>query len=301
MRSFAYILAPSYSGSTLLTLLLARHPGLATVGELKATSMGNIDEYMCSCGSRIRNCEFWAKLGDHLAQQGISFDLGDFETTYRAPQRPIVDRWLRARYQGELSEAVRMLALSLTPSGRRTLTRVTRRNVAIASAVCEIEGAEVFLDGSKEPVRLRHLLRAGLPDPRVIHIVRDGRAVTSSALGHEYEQLDVAARDWRETHAEALRLRRRLPAGAFVTVKYEEFCADPDRVVRRLVAFLGLDPAGLRPPGLAPKRHILGNSMRLRRLDSIRPDEKWRAKMSAEQVARFERIGGEMNRRFGYV
>ena len=58
-----YILAPSFSGSTLLTYLLAQHPRVATVGELKATRMGSIDEYRCSCGEPMRTCEFWQALG----------------------------------------------------------------------------------------------------------------------------------------------------------------------------------------------------------------------------------------------
>ena len=41
-----YILAPSYSGSTLLTYLLSQHDAIATVGELKATSRGDLDTYI---------------------------------------------------------------------------------------------------------------------------------------------------------------------------------------------------------------------------------------------------------------
>ena len=43
-----YILAASHSGSTLLAMLLGSHPDVCTVGELKATSLGNVEEYLCS-------------------------------------------------------------------------------------------------------------------------------------------------------------------------------------------------------------------------------------------------------------
>ena len=55
MTDLIYIMSPSFSGSTLLTFLMGAHPSVATVGELKATSLGDIDEYDCSCGSRIRH------------------------------------------------------------------------------------------------------------------------------------------------------------------------------------------------------------------------------------------------------
>ncbi len=43
-----YILAASHSGSTLLSLLLGSHPEITTIGELKATSLGDPDQYRCS-------------------------------------------------------------------------------------------------------------------------------------------------------------------------------------------------------------------------------------------------------------
>ena len=36
--------------------------------------------------------------------------------------------------------------------------------------------AEAFLDGSKDPIRLKFLLDAGLWDVKVVHLTRDGRA-----------------------------------------------------------------------------------------------------------------------------
>ena len=57
-----YILAPSYTGSTLLTFLLAQHKSIATIGELKATAREDLETYRCSCGSLMRKCHFWKTL-----------------------------------------------------------------------------------------------------------------------------------------------------------------------------------------------------------------------------------------------
>ncbi|MGH8543075.1 MAG: hypothetical protein ACREX3_05465 [Gammaproteobacteria bacterium] len=43
--TLAYIASPSYSGSTLMTFLLGGHPAVATVGELKAAGIGDVDRY----------------------------------------------------------------------------------------------------------------------------------------------------------------------------------------------------------------------------------------------------------------
>src|ERR1041384_2871141 len=55
----AYILSASHSGSTLLAMLLGAHPDACTVGELKLTSMGDVNQYRCSCGDRLMTCSFW--------------------------------------------------------------------------------------------------------------------------------------------------------------------------------------------------------------------------------------------------
>ena len=76
---FVYIASPSYSGSTLLTFLLAAHPEVASIGELKASAMGDADAYTCSCGAPIRRCPFWRRVCDELARRGLDFDLDDFQ------------------------------------------------------------------------------------------------------------------------------------------------------------------------------------------------------------------------------
>jgi hypothetical protein len=301
MRSFVYILSPSYSGSTLLTILLARHPRIATIGEMKATSMGDIAKYQCSCGTLIGDCPFFSQLRTECAAQGAPFELTDFGTHYRRYDRPVLDLLMRAPLQSGWGETVRTAGLALVPGGRRTMHEIARRNRVMADAICKIQNADVLLDGSKEPNRFHFLMKAGFPDPHVIHIVRDGRANANSALGHGLEGLDVATREWRDTHAQALRVKAWLPADRFLTLRYEDLCASPDEVVAKLFRFIGVDPAEAHTAETAPPMHILGNSMRLKPLTGIQRDERWRRELSSEQLARFDRLGGDMNRRFGYV
>ena len=83
-RDLVYILAPSYTGSTLLTFLLAQHKGIATIGELKATARGDLETYRCSCGSLMRECHFWEKVTDRMQKADVSFTLDDFGTHFQS-------------------------------------------------------------------------------------------------------------------------------------------------------------------------------------------------------------------------
>jgi hypothetical protein len=47
--------------------------------------------------------------------------------------------------------------------------------------------------------------------------------------------------------------------------------------------------------------YILGNEMRLKRRTTVTLDERWRRDLGADALDRFERLGGSLNRRLGYV
>lgn len=301
MKRFVYIISPSYSGSTLLTILLARHREIATIGELKATAMGDLDQYTCSCGVGIRNCPFFTELATRLRDQDIDFTLENFGTHYRAFDHPLIDPFLRTRIRDARFEKLHALITKKVPAIRDRVAATHKRNRAIATATCDIQNRPVFLDGSKEPSRLRYLLQADLPDIRVIHLVRDGRAVTNSALGHEYESLEVAAADWRDTHLEAQRIRALLPTSAFKRLHYEDLCRDPRKNVAELCRFLSLDPDQIDWDAPPTDFHILGNKMRQRPLDEIRLDERWKTNLRENHLRRFGRIAGALNREFNYV
>ena len=132
-----YILSPSYSGSTLLTLLMANHPQIGTIGELKATSMGDIESYRCSCGNYIKSCEFWGTLTRSLQSEGSDLDLSDFNTHFSS------SGWLRnkimsARVQGTFLELLRHLALNYIPPIRSEEKTLLDRNQLLMRHICRV-------------------------------------------------------------------------------------------------------------------------------------------------------------------
>lgn len=301
MTDWAYILSPSYSGSTLLTFLLAGHPEVATIGELKASAMGDVDSYVCSCGMRIRECSFWQRVGEELAHRRLSFDLSDFGTRFRLPKRPLADRFMRSRFRGRVFESARDLALRVLPGARRGYRRIIDRNRTLSEVILHIQGGTIFLDGSKEPIRLKYLLGSAFCDIKVIYLIRDGRGTANSYMKHYSTSMPTAAREWRLTHEAIDRLVSCLPAGSWIKVHYEELCRDADGTLASIFAFLGLDAARAVRDYQSVEHHILGNSMRLRGTSEIRLDEKWKATLTPTDIETFQRLAGDLNRRYGYT
>ena len=297
---YAYILAPAHSGSTLLAMLLASHPQVVSVGETSAVhAAGNGDTGLCSCAAPLDACAFWTRVRGWLEQRGIRWDARSFQTTFRAPRRPLVDRLLRAEYRGPLLEALRDGLLALAPGWRKRAAEILRCNEALIEAALALRGARVFVDSSKQPHRLKFLLRSRTLRTRVIHLLRDGRGVTASYI-RKGLPVERAVDEWRRSVVSEEHILRRMPAERVTTLRYEALCADAEGAARRLWDFLGVDSsAGLShwPPA---EHHVLGNRMRLSASEPIRSDERWRTTLGRRELDFFERSAGAVNRRYGY-
>ncbi len=323
MTRLAYILAASHSGSTLLAMLLNAHPDVCSVGELKATSLGDAERYRCSCGEFIRRCSFWRRVSEGMARRGIDFDIAAAGTHFGAGGSAYIARLLRPLHRGRLFEAARDVALRLSPAWRREYPRVQRRNAALAETLCELTGARVVVDSSKVGLRLKYLLRNRDLDVKVIRLIRDGRAValtytdpasfadavdpalrgggTGGDRRAERLSLAEAAREWRRSNEEAEEIVRGMDASRCIEVRYESVCSDTAATLCRLWGFLGVDPSRGTGDFRSAEHHVLGNGMRLDATSEIRLDERWRTALSWADLATFDAVAGELNCRYGYV
>jgi hypothetical protein len=317
-----YLLGPSHSGSTLLALLLGSHPEIATVGELKQTSLGDLERYRCSCGVEILACPFWSAVREDLRQGGWAFAPGDGSTDLLAGTGSYVRRLLRPLHRGPAFERARDLALHMAPSWRGHLARWQRANARLAEVVCRLTGKKVVVDSSKIGIRLKYLLQNPALDVRVLRVIRDGRAVMltymdparfadarderlrggGSGGDRAAERLSAAgaAREWRRSNEEAACVLRGLHPDAWHEVRYEQLCADPQATLRPILGWLGVDPdASL---GLARGAyHVVGNGMRLDSTREVRLDERWKTALDPEALGTFDAVAGALNRGLGYA
>ncbi len=296
-RRLAYIMGPNYSGSTLLTLLLADHPQIATVGELKASAMGDINTYYCSCGEVLTDCHFWKTVQDKMSAACHDFTFDNFNTHFRALQNPFVDLLLRSTIRGPLLETLRAIGFVLSPTAQATRRAIILQNQTIIDIICNLQQAENFLDDSKEPIRLQYLLKANLWDIRTIQLIRDGRGVANSFMRHNKTTMSQAARQWLHTQRECDRMARLLGKSRCLTIYYEDLCQEPASTLLSIYNFLNLATETITSQRT---KHIMGNQMRLGSLKDIRLDEKWKHALSVDDLEIFNQTAGELNHLHGY-
>jgi hypothetical protein len=296
---YVYILSASHSGSTLLTMLLAAHPDVASIGETSAAfKEATGDSALCSCALLQRDCPFWRRLRERLGRSGRFSGNERLSLEFRFREGSPMDRLLRAEIRGPVFEFIRDVAVSRHPAWRRRRRRLEDANVLAAEEALAWSGGRVFVDSSKEALRLKFMMCIPRFRVRVIHLIRDGRGVTASYLRKKPGDITRAVMEWRRSLISQQHILRRFSAEQTTRVRYEDLCSDVDRTVRRLYAFIGVDPTVKMRRHF--EHHILGNRMRLRGIDEIRHDERWRTKLSNTDLAVFERLAGTVNRHYGY-
>jgi hypothetical protein len=183
---------------------------------------------------------------------------------------------------------------------RKAISDMGWHTWSLASAVLERTGKSVFVDTARDHQRPKYLATHPLLDVKVIHLIRDPRGNSASIMKHTGVNAAGAARRWRHYNVEAARVKRHLPERSWMTLYYEDLCADPGGVLDRISDFLEVGRSRSRPEPRDAKRHIIGNPMRLKALNEIREDRSWQTDLGSRELDVIARIAGSASRGLGF-
>lgn len=300
------------SGSTLAERLLGELPGVCVAGEVvHLWQRGVTDNERCGCGTEFCRCEFWSAVAGAAFGGWSKIDAGRI-----AELRASVDR---TRFIPRLARR------SMPDSLRRDLAEYTDYYLRLYRAVADVSGCRTVVDASKHASLAFCLSRRGDIDLRVIHVVRDSRAVAYSwttlvprpeAGGRSYMTRyspSRAAREWNTQNASfQLLARRQTPV---LRVRYEDLVGGVKPTLRVISGFAGLtvDEPGLAFVGGGGGEHeqwaefsgahtAAGNPMRFATGKiTIRPDDRWRTAMPGSQRRAVTALTLPLLNHYGYV
>jgi Sulfotransferase family len=146
------------------------------------------------------------------------------------------------------------------------------------------------------------------PHGQMIILVRDGRDLVESGMGSFNWDFEEAATRWASAADEIDRFSAR-GDGRSVIVRYEELVTSVEPTLRKVLAFLSLDPARY-DYARAAEQPVRGSSsfgkkdsvswQEVPKTPEFRPIGRWRS-WDAERIKRFDAIAGQELRRLGYV
>lgn len=276
--TLVYILGSGRCGSTLLDFLLKGHPQILGLGELATL-----------------NKEFKPLLTpDRMTQK--------FSESY-------VPFWQEVKRRYESASGVSFEEINLSHPTWRTIASWraddfeswAKPNEIILSCMHELSGAKILTDASKFSQRLYLLHRSGLFNIKVIHLVRDGRAVTHSYI-RRYASFAGGLRLWITTALSSFYLRQKFKRTDWLQVKYEEFVTKPEDTLKVICAFLGLNvEPGMLAYRTSPYFGVGGNPLVKEREDEqILLDERWKRELGFKHRLIFALTAGWLNRLYGY-
>lgn len=286
-----YVGGYARSGSTLIGRVLSEPQDMVCVGETRFLwSRGLINNVDCGCGQPFRSCPFWGAVGDeafggwdrinaeHLTEVDRVTNLPQALPFHWAP-------WLRPGMSEKIREYVDYLA-------------------SLYAAIARVSGAKMIIETSKDPTFACLLRRIPRSDVRVVHLVRDSRAVAYSWTRRRKmpspigEQVFMPQSSPTETAIKWLAWN----AGCYVLaaarfpylrLTYENFVADPRAMLGKLSGFTdeALVPSESHLRGKEVKlgeHHIFsGNPMRATTgWLPVRIDNEWQTQLSRSNFAK---------------
>ena len=284
----------SRSGSTIIDTILGSAPGAVAVGELRGlwAKLAYGTGSTCGCGRPLRDCPFWSEV--------VAEALGRLDAEAAGRIAAAEARHVRTR--------PKQLAGVLAGSGAaRAYGAILGR---VYGALASVGSAPLVVDSSKAPA---HVLEAALHadvDVRVLHLVRDPRAIAHSWMRRGIETFEFgpgsSSVNWLFMNASVdLLLRRRL-GDRLRVLRYEDFARDPRGTLSAVAEWAGL-PAGSLPfvdgshVRLLENHTVGGNPRRFSTgTVAIAPDDEWRSRMEPGARLAATLPAAPLLRRYGY-
>jgi hypothetical protein len=259
-----FIAGAGRSGSTLLGSLLARRPATLHVGELfYLWDRGLTDGWRCGCGTPVPACPLWRTVVSTTSPPVVPHRLVD-----------VRERHLRVR---QLRRLQRHVVSANPPHDLLELASTTERLIRGAA---EATGADLVIDSSKRPAAALLLHHLTSLDVRVVHLVRDPRAVAHSWSRPKWNPADGGWMPHRSIWGSSLDWlamnwavdRYLSPTVPTLRISYEDLVSDTQTTLDLIWAHLGR-PASPGGPTI-PEHTVSGNPSRFTSSDIV-PDMGW--------------------------
>jgi hypothetical protein len=222
------------NGSTIIGNILNEVPGVFHVGELHflwRNSVGRGANGSCGCGRPLTECALWSEVLRTVRPAGLSAKAHADAVIRRQLSCVRTRHTWRVLRRGLYRDDVREHADLMTRT-YRTIAGLTDARVIVDTTKIPGEAALLpYLDGVR---------------PYYVHLVRDPRAVAQSwSTEKDYCYVMSSPKSTAYWHgfnvASQAILRHHRERSVFL--RYEDFIADPETTIGRLLRFCGADPA----------------------------------------------------------
>lgn len=300
-----YIAGAGRSGSTIVDNILGQIPGFFSAGEITYIWQRFIvEQRKCGCGEVGKNCPVWSKVLARIGSPG-----------------PEVASLMVAKARS--ASRIRHVPSMVAPGGDDRLhstlgSPYLDRLGDLYKAVTEVTRSNVIIDSSKFPGYGKVVSSLHGVDVRVMHLVRDSRAVAYSWLrtkpqpdtdlrSHMMQRkVTTVAPRWITANLATEVLFGR-GSRSYVRIRYEDFAAEPHKILDAALQRIGLGklPAGIVEDGYAEldtTHTVSGNPSRFSTGSiALRVDDEWRSALERRDSRLVTSLTFPLLARYGYL
>ena len=118
-------------------------------------------------------------------------------------------------------------------------------------------------------------------------------------IKHNEISMEQAATVWAKKIDEIESARGQLGTTEVLNVKYEDLCQNVETSLESICDWIGVSSYVEHSSDTRPQ-HLLGNSMRLVKLEKVAVDVSWKERLSSNELRIFGKIAGDRNAAMGY-
>jgi hypothetical protein len=291
-----YILGRAFTGSTLLEMILDVHSKVMSTGEMIYLKRiyENRNKIQCSCLKNAGECNLWSEVLSNYHQK--------FKNKY---QKNIFELSPKKSY-------IKLILHQNELFTQNELSEYREKNQFLFNELRQKTGKNIFVDSSKDPMRLYLLKKIGLFNIKIIYLYRDGRASIDSFKKRNRQSYNIFSRLLRVVGGEYIMrnmLRQKFDREEYFGLKYEDLTTNFHQEIKALLEFLDLkDEESIFTDKSRNdyfihqinehNSHIVGgNIYRLQKVTEIKNYENWRKNLNYQEKFLFSLLGGKITNR----
>ena len=142
----------------------------------------------------MSKCSFFREIQACMESEGVDFDPVNMKLRFRLSENPRLDRMLVGLTGRPVLNRMRNKVRNYMPVVRSRIKSILRRNESFVRNALKISGKKVFVDATRNVGRIELLNSHPNIYVKIIHLVRDPRGYTYSALRHDNTSAMTAER-----------------------------------------------------------------------------------------------------------
>jgi hypothetical protein len=294
LRENIFVCGMSRSGTTLLTTILDSHPDVSMGYELLPTNLPTVDQMINILEEKIKQYQNEIV---YICKDINASNLNNFSKFIKqcnrsniSPQE-LLNLLKSARHNDELSSSTNQLAFRVAIS-QLVVDQKRRKEKTVA------QGFKINTPAFEEVHRL-------IPNSTFLYIIRDPRDVVASHFQRKFNRsVSQIIKAWRNYLEKFLKLQNKYPQQAYL-VRYEDLVSQPDKYVKEIIEFCGLDEVTEVREFFRSKASIYKsghvNLEELSRDFFTSSKGRWRKELSIDLVKEIEQLCGNLLEKFKYL